>query len=181
MQRAAVLWRADPARLLIALFALLLAGGMAAATGANFNSTSSNPDNIVTAGIISHDNSKPGAAILDVTKLMPGTPATGTVTITNTGDAAAASSLTASGLTDAPTTPGADLSAALELTISQDGAEIWDGTLGELASVDLGSWAEDDAHVYEFEVLLPDTGAQGADNEYQGASTSVDLTWELTS
>ena len=181
MQRAAVLWRANPARLLVALFALLLAGGMVAATGANFNSTSSNPDNIVTAGIISHKNSKPGQAILNVTKLMPGTPANGTVTITNTGDAAAASSLTASNLSDTPTTPGADLSAALELRISENGTEIWTGNLDDLASVDLGAWAVGDVRDYDFEVLLPDTGTDGSDNEYQGASTSLDLTWELTS
>ena len=99
MQRAAVLWRASPARLLIALFALLLAGGMVAATGANFNSTTVNPDNVVAAGVISHDNSNSGLTVLDVTKLMPEHPQSGTVTIINTGDAAASSSVTLSGLT----------------------------------------------------------------------------------
>jgi hypothetical protein len=181
MQRAAVLWRASPARLLIALFALLLAGGMAAATGANFNSTSDNPANVVTAGIISHTNSKKDAAVLSVTKLMPGTPQSGTVTITNTGDAAQGSTVSFDNLSDSPTTPGANLSEALELRILEDGTQIWSGTLADLPSLPLGGWAVNEAHTYTFQVELPDSGPGGADNEYQGSSSSVDLHWELTS
>ena len=179
MQRAAVLWRANPARLLIALFALLLAGGMVAATGANFNSTSSNPDNIVTAGIISHATASLGA-ILNVTKLMPGTPANGTVTITNTGDAAARPRSR-----QRPQRHADDarrrLSAALEFADQRERRGDRTGTLDELASLDLGAWAVGDVRAYDFEVVLPDTGTDGSDNDYQGASTSVDLTWELTS
>jgi hypothetical protein len=55
MQRAAVLWRASPGRLVAALFALMLAVG----PGANFNSTSSNVGNVVTAGIIDHHITDP--------------------------------------------------------------------------------------------------------------------------
>ena len=86
MQRAAVLWRASPARLVVALFALMLAAVMAVGTGANFNSTSANLDNVVTAGIISHDNN---GSSLSITKLMPGTPQSGDIQLTNTGDDAA--------------------------------------------------------------------------------------------
>jgi hypothetical protein len=59
MQRAAVLWRASPGRLVAALFALMLAAAMAVGPGANFNSTSSNVGNVVTAGIIDHDITDP--------------------------------------------------------------------------------------------------------------------------
>ena len=181
MQRAAVLWRASPARLLVALFALLLAGGMAAATGANFNSTSSNPANVVTAGIISHTNSKSGVAILDVSKLMPGVPQSGTVTITNTGDAAVGSSLTAGGLASPAGPNGGVLAPQLDVTITRDGAPLWSGKLSALSSVDLGAWAVGQSDVFDFTVELPDTGPNGADNAYQGSAASVDLTWELTS
>ena len=58
MQRAAVLWRASPARVVVALFALMLAAAMAVGSGANFNSTSANIGNTVTAGILKHTNSK---------------------------------------------------------------------------------------------------------------------------
>ena len=187
MQRAAALWRANPARLLIALFALLLAGGMAAATGANFNSTSSNPDNIVAAGVISHDNSKAGATVLDVTKLMPGHPQSGTVTITNTGDAAASSSVTLSDLTaTAGSTP---LAPALDVTLTADGTPVDlngaaagnSAKLSALTSIPLGAWAAGEDRDFEFTVELPDTGTNGSDNAYQGAALTVDMTWELTS
>ena len=181
MQRAAVLWRASPARLLIALFALLLAGGMAAATGANFNSTSDNPTNVVTAGIISHTNSKNNAPVLTVTKLMPGTPQSGTVTITNTGDAAGGSHLTAGNLSSPVGPNGGVLADQLDVEIKRDGVQIWTGKLADLASVDLGAWTAGQSDVFDFTVELPDTGPGGADNEYQGSTSSVALHWELTS
>jgi hypothetical protein len=181
MQRAAVLWRASPARLLIALFALLLAGGMAAATGANFNSTSQNPANVVTAGIISHTNSKNNAAVLSVTKLMPGVPQTGTVTITNTGDAAGGSSLTASNLLSPAGPNGGILAPQLGVKISRDGTQIYNGKLSGLTSLNLGAWAVAQSDVFDFTVELPNGGPGGADNEYQGSTASVDLRWELTS
>jgi spore coat-associated protein N len=181
MQRAAVLWRANPARLLIALFALLLAGGMAAATGANFNSTSDNPANVVTAGIISHTNSKNNAAVLSVTKLMPGVSQSGSVTITNTGDAAAGSNLTAGNLSSPAGPNGGVLAGQLDVEIKRDGTQIWFGKLSSLSSVDLGAWTPGQARVFEFTVTLPDTGLGGSDNAYQGSTSSFDLHWELTS
>jgi hypothetical protein len=181
MQRAAVLWRANPARLLVAVFALLLAGGMAAATGANFNSTSTNPANVVTAGIISHTNDKDGAAILEITKLMPGEEKSGTVTITNTGDTAAASSLVPSNLASPAGPKGGVLADQLDLTIERDGVQVYSGKLSSLAALDLGPWDPAQSDVFEFTVELPDTGADGADNAYQGSSASIDLEWELTS
>src|SRR5436305_7105037 len=87
MKRIAAVWHASPQKLVGVLFVLLLAATMAVGSGANFNSTSANPGNMITAGTLSHDNSKPGAALLTVTKLRPGqTDSTGTVTLTNTGD-----------------------------------------------------------------------------------------------
>ncbi|HZB76129.1 MAG TPA: hypothetical protein VE526_07895 [Solirubrobacteraceae bacterium] len=187
MQRAAVLWRASPARLLIALFALLLAGGMAAATGANFNSTTSNPANVVTAGVISHDNDKAGATVLNVLHLMPGQPESGTVKITNTGDAAAASSVTLSNLT--ATSGSTPLAPALDVSLTADGTPVdlngaaagTSAKLSALTSIPLGAWAVGEDRDYVFTVELPDTGPDGADNAYQGAGLTVDMTWELTS
>jgi hypothetical protein len=135
----------------------------------------------VTAGIISHTNSKSDDPILEITKLMPGVPQTGTVTITNTGDAAAGSSLTADNLVSAAGPNGGVLAPQLDVSIERDGAPLWSGKLSALSSVDLGTWAVGQSDVFDFEVELPDTGPDGADNEYQGSSASVDLHWELTS
>ncbi|MET0819003.1 MAG: hypothetical protein ABWZ67_15675, partial [Solirubrobacteraceae bacterium] len=69
----------------------------------------------------------------------------------------------------------------LELRISEDGTQIWSGTLADLPSLPLGAWAVSEQHTYTFQVELPDSGPNGADNDYQGAGASVDLHWELTS
>ena len=61
MQRVSALWQASPRKLLGALFALTLAAMMAVASGASFTSTSANAGNIVTAGDLSHGNSRSGA------------------------------------------------------------------------------------------------------------------------
>ena len=50
MQRFAAVWHASPQKMVGVLFALLLAAMMAVGSGANFNSTSANPGNVVTAG-----------------------------------------------------------------------------------------------------------------------------------
>src|SRR5688572_12785 len=105
MQRFAAVWHASPQKLVGALFALLLAATMAVGSGANFNSTSANPGNVVTAGNLAHDNSKAGAAVLTADKLRPGQSQSGTVTITNTGDIDGVFSIAKTVVTDS-TAPG---------------------------------------------------------------------------
>ena len=72
MQRVTALWQASPNKIVGALFALALAAMMAVASGASFTSTSANVGNIVTAGNLSHSNSKADGMILDVDELIPG-------------------------------------------------------------------------------------------------------------
>lgn len=180
MQRTAVLWRASPARLVAALFALMLAAAMAVGTGANFNSTSANVGNVVTAGIIDHDNN---GSSLSITKLMPGTPKSGDIQLQNTGDDAGSSYLRASNLVDTAGPGGGDLSPVLDLEIRDTvtGTVVFDDKLDQLATVDLGAWPAGDTRNYRFTVELPDTGPSGADNEFMQSSVSLDLGWELTS
>ena len=84
MQRFAAVWHASPQKMVGVLFALLLAAMMAVGSGANFNSTSANPGNVVTAGNLKHTNT---GALANIDKIKPGeTRALGTVTISNTGD-----------------------------------------------------------------------------------------------
>ena len=42
------------------------------------------------------------------------------------------------------------------------------------ATVDLGTWAADETHTYTFTV----TFAAAAGNEFQGAQTTLDFTWD---
>jgi spore coat-associated protein N len=180
MQRAAVLWRASPGRLVAALFALMLAAAMAVGSGANFNSTSSNVGNVVTAGIIDHDNN---GSSLNITKLMPGTPQSGDIELVSTGDDAAHSYLRASNLVDTPGPGGGNLSPDLDLEIRDTltGTVVFDDKLDQLATVDLGAWDAGVTRNYRFTVELPDTGTGGSDNEFMASSVSLDLDWELTS
>jgi hypothetical protein len=186
MQRAAVLWRASPARLVLALFALMLAAAMAVGSGANFNATSANPGNLVTAGILDHANNKDGAAVLAVTGMVPGQTRTGTVALSNTGDVPGRFSVRASGASATPN----DFDDKLELKIENttDGVTVFGGNgaaakkLSEFtAAVDAGTWNPGVSKTYTFTVSWPDGGANGADNAYQGATTSLDLDWESVS
>src|SRR5215213_7878781 len=86
MQRFAAVWHASPQKLVGVLFALLLAAMMAVGSGANFNSTSANPGNVVTAGNLMHDNKKDGSAVLTADKFRRVLFKTGTAATENTGD-----------------------------------------------------------------------------------------------
>ncbi len=91
--------------LLAALVLILIALGIVAFTSGVFTSSSANPGNLATSGIMSQDNSKDGAAILTAERLLPGEEGEGTVTITNVGDADGHFTLTASNLADDPADP----------------------------------------------------------------------------
>jgi hypothetical protein len=190
MQRTAVLWRASPARLLFALFALLLTSAVAVATGANFNSTSANAGNVVTAGVIKLQNNTPGAQLV-VTKLMPGQSKTGSFSLTNIGDDAASSNVKFSGLLDTPGPLGGNLSGRLKVSMTLGGTPIDLDTasandwmmLDQLngKTIQLGPWGATSARTYVVKVEFLDGGPSGADNNYQASSSQIDLGWELTS
>ncbi len=191
MSRFTALWRASPRKVLLALGGLLIVAAVAIGSGANFNSTSANPSNVFTAGVISHSNSKSGAAILTAANIVPGGNATGTVDIKNTGTAAGTFSLAHTVAVDTPVSPG--LSKKLNLTISDLGdptcvtgcpaaVQIYSGTMFAMpATTLLGSSAVGATHRYQFTVNFPDGGSNGADNAYQGASTTVEYDWSSTS
>ena len=92
---------------------------------------------------------------------------------------------------DTPVSPG--LSKKLILTISDLGdptcvtgcpaaAQLYTGTMFAMpATIALGTYAPGATHRYQFVVSFPDGGTGGADNAYQGASTTVDYDWSSTS
>ena len=192
MQRFAAVWHASPQKMVGILFALLLAAMMAVGSGANFNSTSANPGNVVTAGILDHDNSKKGAALLTVSKLKPGQSDTGTVKITNTGNVDGVFSVARSMVSDvAPLSPPQPFATRLNLKIvdvtTSTQVVVYDGLLSAMntarpaGTISPGSA---NAHTYEFTVKFLDGNAvtpavpNGADNLYQGARVEADFNWE---
>lgn len=190
MSRLSTLWKADPRKLLGGLGALMLAAALAVGSGANFNSTSANPSNVFSAGTLSQSNSKVNAAILTASKMKPGDVSTGTVDIKNTGDTPGAFSLAKSNVVDAPASPA--FSTKLQLVVKDLGDPActtgcpapvtkYTGALGAMSTLTLGTFASNEAHRYEFAVAFPDGGANGADNVYKGATSTLDYTWTAAS
>jgi spore coat-associated protein N len=191
MTRMKSLWKASPRRVLLAFGALMVAAALAVGSGANFNSTSANPSNVFTAGTISSSNSKASAAILTASNIVPGNTANGTVDIKNTGSASGTFTLTHTTPVDTPASPG--LSKKLTLTIVDQGdpacvtscpaaVTLYTGTIfAQPATIALGAFAPGATHRYVYTMTFPDGGANGADNAYQGASTTVGYNWFSTS
>ena len=191
MTRFKALWRASPRKVLLAFGGLMVATALAVGSGANFNSTSANPSNVFTAGTISHSNSKANAAILTASNMVPGGSATGTVDIVNTGSATGTFTLSPSVPVDTPASPG--LSKKLLVTVTDLGnptcvsscpasVQLYTGTMYAMpATIALGTFAPAADHRYQFTVNFPDSGTGGADNAYQGASTTVQYNWSSTS
>ncbi len=185
MQRFAAVWHASPQKLVGALFALLLAATMAVGSGANFNSTSANPGNVVTAGNLMHVNGKNGTPIMTVTRIRPGQSQSGTVTISNTGDIDGVFTLAKSVSVDS-TAPANPFAERLNLTITNgDGDVMYAGLLSDLQAdgPSTGSLlADGDTDTYTFAVEFLDGGApNGSDNIYQSANVTADFDWELVS
>ena len=166
-------WMAKNSRMLIiALVVVVIAVLVATFSFSLFTSSSANPGNTATSGIMSQENDKEGAAILTAEKLLPGESAEGTVSITNVGDADGDFSLTASNLTDTPADPA--FSEVLQLVITDGSDKVYTGSLAEVDKVDLGTWPADEEHTFTFTITFD----QASGNEYQDATTTVDFTWD---
>lgn len=176
-----------PRRILVALGVALLAGALATGSGANFKGVSSNPANTITAGIVKLENNRDGTATLSVLSLVPGHSASATSDMTNSGDVDADLSLSPGPVTNTPASPA--LSAKLDLEVTDLGdpscaascpppVTIYSGKLGALTTSPFGLLVPQETHRVRFTVSFPDGGA-GADNAYQLAQSSVDMTWTL--
>lgn len=168
--------------LLLPVAMVAIAAATVLASGAVFTATSANPANTFTAGNLTHSNSKDGSAILQVEKMKPGDTVTGTVVITNDGDLDGEFSLSASDYSSPAGAKGGKLGDVLTLAIEEDGDEIYAGGLdlgGD--SIDLGTFEAGEDRTYEFVVSFPKgstpAGPEQGDNQYKGATVSVDYDW----
>jgi hypothetical protein len=147
-------------------------------TFANFTTTPvSIGSNAFAAGSLSMTRSGSGA-IFSASAMKIGDSATGSVTITNTGNLAGIYTLTGS------TSGDATLAGQLNLKVYKDVdgvSPIYDGSLGGFSSVSLGTFAASGgSHVFYFHVTLPTTGTDAGDNLLQGLSASATFTWSGT-
>lgn len=187
MNRISALWRSSPRTVLLGLGTIGLAAAVTIGSGADFTSTTANPSNVFTAGTLSHTNSKNGAAILTSSNMRPGDTASGTVDIKNTGSLSGTFSLAKT-----VTAETAGFASKLTVVVTDTGdpacvsgcpapSTVYSGTVSAMGARALGTFAAGDTHRFSFVVTFPDGGANGADNAYQGASTTVTYTWTATS
>lgn len=193
MSRISVLAR-QPKRTVAGLATALAAVGLAAGSGADFTSSSSNPANTFSSGTLSQTNDKANAAILSLSGMKPGSTTNGSVTITNTGTLPGAFTLSKSNLVDSKTgTGGVKLSGQLDLKVADvTGAPatppvVYDGKVGAMGSIALdydpatvGTQqfpANGGARTYSFTVTLPSTTG----DDYQGTEMTVQYDWTATS
>jgi spore coat-associated protein N len=185
-----------PKRTLGALALGLTAVGLAVGSGADFSARTANPSNTFSAGTLSMDNSKNGAAILTATNMKPGGAAqTGTVDIKNTGTIDGNFSLSRDQLTnsdgggDNPVPFSSKVGVWVvdcgkyttvngaygpELVVPQcgdaDDATLYNGTLaGQSSDLALGTYHPGDHHRYWFGATLDSS----AGNEYAGDGASA--------
>jgi len=159
-------------KVLIPLATIAAAGAIAVGSGATFTSTSGNTISAVTAGTLTHSNSKADQAIFNLTNMKPGDTLNGTLTLTNTGSLPATFGLTevssANGFT------GADLT--LDITDLTANTTVFTGTFGGLADgvkQDLGTWAAGAVHNFKFTVKLD----QATPNSDQGKTANAVYSW----
>jgi hypothetical protein len=176
-----------PLRTLGALTALIAAVAVAVGSSASFTATSANPSNTFAAGTLSILNSKEGLAVLTASNMRPGDSATGTVDVQNDGSLSGAFVLSRSNIVDSDGT--FPMSAKLDLVVKDcgdfsSGAPTCDGgdpvkytgTIAAMGSTALGTFAAGDKHRYQFVV----TFNSGANNNYQGDSSSVEFDWDAS-
>jgi spore coat-associated protein N len=183
------LTKSTPRKLVAAMGMLLAAAAVAVGSGADFNSTSANASNVLSAGNIAQSNSKGSAAILTASLMKPGGTSTGTVDIKNTGDIAGTFTLAKSNLVDTPSSPA--FSSKLTIAIDDMGdptctvscpaaVSKYAGTVGAMGTISLGSFAANEAHRYRFVVTFPN-GTPATDNVYKSASMTVQYDWTSVS
>jgi spore coat-associated protein N len=183
-----------PKRTVAALATGLAAVGVAVGSGADFSAQSANPSNTFSAGSLTIDNSREGAAIFSPDGMVPGAPPkTGTVDIQNSGSIAGKFSLSRDQLasTDTGTPNPSPFAAKVTLTVVDCGAfqgatapgcgDAGDVTVYDHAALasmsaplDLGRFGAGERHRYQFAAQL----SSSAGNEYEGDSASARFVWD---
>ena len=160
-------------KILVPLATLVAAGAIAVGSGATFTSTSGNTISAVTAGTLTHTNSKADQAIFNLKDMKPGDTLNGTLTLQNTGSLPAKFSLTE--VTSANGFSASNLT--LDIVDTTTNASVYSGNFGGLvdgSKNELGTWAAGSAHTFKFTVKL-DKDAPNAD---QGKTANAVYKWD---
>lgn len=156
-------------KLLLPMATLLAAASIAIASGASFTSSSATAASTYAAGTLTQSNSKQAQAVFTGTNLKPGDTITGTVTIANTGSLPAVFTLN-----EVAPTNGFVVPARLQMTIAEDGEQIFAGTFGTVSPIALGEFAPGEERTYTYSTTL----AADAPNAEQGRSATASYRWD---
>lgn len=167
--RRAVAWRVA-----VCLVALAAIGQTTVFSGASFTSNrSSNPGNLIVAGMLHGSNTKDGQLVVDASGIRPGQTITGTFSLTNDGTAGGIYQFFRISLSDAPASPA--LSGALTLTITDTtrGIQLYSGAMNALTMVSAGpAFGVGETRAYSVAVIFPTANAVPS---LQGASCDLTL------
>ena len=188
MKRIKILFGQRRFQVLATLTGVIMAVAVVVGSGASFTASSANPSNVFSTGTLAMSNTPSGMSVT-VTNMVPGDQHTGSVTIENTGDVQGHFYLEAANVT---ANSDSDIAGYLDLLVTDEkGAKVYDGKLSKLPQEDLKIWAAGDNHTYTFQVSFPDAGRSdksidgagpvGLDNQYMGATTTVDFNWTTVS
>ena len=152
-------------RLLVPLATLVAAGGIVAASGATF-ATSTASTGLAASGTLTQVNSN--SVAFAKSNLKPGDVVTGSVTITNKSSLPATFTLKEDEVTNT-FAPKSDLA----LKITNGATVVSDTTLGAAGTVPLGTWTPGEARTFTYTV----TFAQSASNLQQGKTAETRYTF----
>ncbi|MBS1893146.1 MAG: hypothetical protein JST59_17755 [Actinobacteria bacterium] len=134
------------------------------------------------AGSFEVTNSREGEPIFTAANIGPGGSAEGTVTIEDTGSAAATLVLRRGDIVDSPGLGGGILSDRLRLDVVDITAPtsprpVYSGPLAAMPDQPAGEVEPGEARTFRFTATFPDAGAPALQNSVQGASTTVAYAW----
>jgi spore coat-associated protein N len=160
-----------------ALGALALASvALSAVTfsGASLTSRSGNPGSAFASGTLTVLNSQNGLALVSINTLRPGTTATGTLTIKNTGNLADTRQLVVKSVVDTPASPGLSSALVLKVVDTTSGlSTLYNSTLTGATAVALGAFAVNQTKSYSVTISM----SASASSALQGAQSSFTLSW----
>jgi hypothetical protein len=186
MKRIKILFGQRRFQVLATLTGVIMAVAVVIGSGASFTASSANPSNVFSTGTLAMSNTPSGMSVT-VTNMVPGDQHTGSVTIKNTGDVQGHFYLEPAFVTE----DTKKIAEYLDLSIVDEKDNVvYEGKLSALPQEDLKTWTADEEHTYTFKVSFPDAkrlaaldgaGGVGNDNQYMGATTTVDFNWTTVS
>lgn len=143
-----------------------------------FTDSTTNPQNVVSAGTMSQDNTADNTAIMSTAGMVPGEHVEGNATIRNVGGAQGDFTLRVTDVQDVPGPNGGALSNRLRVKVFENDGDrpIYNGPITGL-SLPLGTWQPNEERTYRLVVRFPKAG-DSVDNKHQQSTVTTTFKWD---